>query len=187
MQIVPVSTHSATFEAFFRDRLNIIVQTCAPPKPRYTHGPLKRAWGLCNMFTCMVPMCTPCLVWDTGCLAGEFCCKRSCCWGLSCLCLSKMWQEIHKDVAATAMETFRAHKQDIDPAALHAVCQSYMTAFDALVADKTTRSARGANVIRAELVNILYTYGPLRHEIITLRDDGDITNLRTVIDKIRPA
>jgi hypothetical protein len=67
---------------------------------------------------------------------------------------------------------------------LYTVCLAYLAAFDKNIKEKTVDGARKANIIRDNLVKIIKLYTPGYSLFFTLNDNGDIGEIRCVINKL---
>lgn len=140
----------------------------------YKNGPIRRAWGIVSLFGCVATVCSPCVVWDTTCVALHCIGCGTNCYGCSCMCVSKGIEQVYERNAprfATFSECSRLKRSDVID-----VCKQFCVAFDTCIAQKTVEGARKANLIRERLVEILSnTIHPDIH------DDGDINKLRRIV------
>lgn len=166
------------WQSIYREMLKEI--TCdGKIKPKYKHGLLKRIWYSITIPVCGAACCTPCLVWDCFCC----CTDRICCGGKSTIkygcgmkCMVDSCTDAYQDSREQKLKTLDTHAIRNAKEAVYIVCKEYLDAFHTSLQNKNSRVA---NIIRAQLVDIIRTYGPYEH--MMLRDDGNLEVIKTIV------
>lgn len=129
--------------------------------------------GVCT-FTC----CSLCCVRDTVCCCvSKMCCSKHTWIPTYCLFAGAVIDNIYEAKNKIVPHT----RWDVTQETLSDVCKMYLIEFDVAVTRRTAFDARIANSIRETLVYILQ-----RYHIHSLKDDGDIDKIRTIVYSILP-